>query len=145
LKFFTVSLNAALVMQSIVLFIFLLDIYFGYFASSHVGSVAAEEANKLQYLTEMKNKAALLVLKTGSLPAEYEEAQKLIKRSADDIRYLSPVNQEKSTGTDLKILGIVGNLIELCDTASEGGSPASFEGEVKKLQMLVKERRLLRN
>jgi hypothetical protein len=126
-------------------FAFLLVIYFGCFASSHAGNVAAEEANKLQYLAEMKNKAALLAVKAGSLSDEYEEVKKLIKRSADDIRYLSPVDQNRSAETDLRILDVIGNLFEFCDTASEGGHPASFEGEAKKLQMLIKERKLLRN
>jgi hypothetical protein len=145
LQFFIISLNVALVVQSVAVFAFLLVIYFGYFASSHVGNVAAEEANKLQYLAEMKNKAASLVLKAGSLPGEYEGVRKLIGQSADDIRYLSPVDENKSAETDLKILNVVGNLLEFCDTASEGGHPVSFEGDAKKLQMLVKERKLLRN
>jgi hypothetical protein len=145
LQFLIISLNVALILQSIVLFAFLVIIYFGYFASSHVNNVAAEEANKLQCLTEMKNNAALLALKSGSLSAEYEEAHKLIKRSTDDIRYFSPVNQNRSTETDLEILNVIGNLIELCDTISKGGHPALFEEKTKNFQMLVKERRLLRN
>jgi hypothetical protein len=145
LRFLIFSLNTALILQSITLFGFLVFIYFGYFASAHVGNVAAEEADKRQYLTEMKNRAALLALKAGSLSTEHEEVQKLIKTSADEIRYFSPVDRNKSTKTDLEILSVVGNLIELCDAASENGHPASFEEKAKKLQMLVKERKLLRN
>jgi hypothetical protein len=145
LQFLVISLNAALVLQSVMLFVFLVFIYFGYFASSHAGNVAAEEVDKLQYLTEMKNSAALLALKADSLSAEYAEAQKLIKRSADDIRYLSPVDRAGSAKADFEILNMIGNLTELCVIASEGGHPASLEEKAKNLDRLIKERKLLRN
>jgi hypothetical protein len=145
LRFLVISLNLALVLQSVTLFILLLVIYFGYFASSHAGNVAVEEAHKLQPLAEVKNAAALLVLKTGSLTAEYENAQKLIRRSADDIRYFAPVDQAKSAQTDGEILSVVKNLTELCAAASEGGHPSSLDDKAKKLESLVRERKLLRN
>jgi hypothetical protein len=145
LRFSIISLNAALVLQSIAIFALLLYIYLGCFASSHAGGVAAEEANKLYALTEIKNKSALLALKAGSLPDEYEEIRKLIKKSADDIRYLFPAGQNKSTETDTKILDVIEKLNEICDTVSGGGHPSSFEQEAKKLQALIAERKLLRN
>jgi hypothetical protein len=145
LRFLVISLNIALLLQSIALFALLLAVYFGYLASSHVGSVAAEESNKLYTLTEIKNKAAMLALKTGSLGAEYEATQKLIKKSADDIRYLSPVDHSKSVETDLNILNAIEKLSDICDTLSGGGHSASFEADAKKLQSLVTERKLLRN
>lgn len=145
LRFFVISLNVALVVQSIVLFAFLMAVYFGYFASSHAGNVAAEEKNTSRYLTEMKNMAASLALKAGSLSNDYEGIQKLIKQSADDIRYFSPVDQNRSTEIDFRILDVVGNLLEFCDTPAEGGHVVYFEREVKQLQVLIKERKLLRN
>jgi hypothetical protein len=145
LRFLTISLNVALVLQSIALFALLLAVYFGIFASSHAGGVAAEEAGKLRPLTEIKNSAALLALKAGALPAEYEETRKSIKKSADDIRYLSPAGGNSGAETDLKILNVIERLNEICDTVSGGGHSASFEAEAKKLQALVMERKLLRN
>jgi hypothetical protein len=145
LRFLIISLNVALVFQSVALFALLLAVYFGFFASSHAGSVAAEEADKLRPLTEIKNKSALLALKAGSLSAEYEETRKLIKKSADDIRYLSPAGGNSGAETDLKILNVIERLDEICGTVSGGGHSASFEAEAKKLQSLVMERKLLRN
>ncbi|MDR2798121.1 MAG: hypothetical protein LBB80_07235 [Treponema sp.] len=145
LRFFIISLNGALVIQSTVFFAFLLSVYFGCFAASHAGNAAAEEKNKSRYLKEMKTMAASLALKAGSLSNEYEGIQKLIKQSVDDIGYLSPVDQNRSAEIDLKILDVVGNLLEFCDTVSEGGHLVQFEREVKALQMLIKERKLLRN
>jgi hypothetical protein len=137
--------NTALVIQAILVFLFFLDIYFAYFANSHIQAVAVEESGKLQYVTEMKNKALLLVVKAGSLTGTYEQVQGQIKKAAEDIRYLSPVDRGKSMETDLKIINSIENLSQLCDMVSGGGHPDSFDAEINKLQILIKERKLLRN
>jgi hypothetical protein len=41
-----IPLNASIVIQAALLFLFLLDVYFGYFASAHAVQVAAEEDDK---------------------------------------------------------------------------------------------------
>jgi hypothetical protein len=145
LRLSILSFNAALVAQVILLFVFMITIYLGYFASSHAGNVTAEEGHKQQTLTEMKNRAASLALKAGTLPGGYGKVQKLILQSTGDIRYLSPAGQNKNVELDSKILNATGVLIQLCDTALEGGEPVSFEEEAKKLGMFVRERRLLRD
>jgi hypothetical protein len=52
----------------------------------------------------------------------------------------------KSLGADaeLQIITSLDNLREYCDIVFTGGSPASFDTEVKKLQMIVTQRKLLR-
>jgi hypothetical protein len=145
LKYSIITFNAALIIQSIIVFLFLLDIYFGYFANSHIQAVAVEESRKLQYVTEMKNKALLLVVKAGSLTGAYEQIQARIKKAAESIRYFSPVDRGKSMETDLKIINSIENLSQLCDSVSEGGHPDSFDREIKNLEVLIQERKILRN
>jgi hypothetical protein len=145
LKTFVITLNMALIIQAVLVFLFLIDIYFAYFANSHIQAVAVEESGKLQYVTEMKNKALLLVVKAGSLTGAYEQNQKRIKQAAEDIRYFSPVDRGKSMETDLKIINSIENLSQLCDVVSGGGYPDSFDAEINKLEILIKERKLLRN
>jgi hypothetical protein len=138
------TLNQAIVIQAILVFLFLLDVYFAYFASAHVASVAREVESKRQYLTEIKSKAASLTLTAGSLPSQYEQVRKLINQVTDDIKYVSPVSGGAGTDAELQIISLLDNLRECCDIVSIGGSPASFDTEVKKLQMIVKQRKLLR-
>jgi hypothetical protein len=145
LKYSIIVFNTALIIQAILVFLFFLDIYFAYFANSHIQAVAIEESGKLQYVTEMKNKALLLVVKAGSLTESYEQIQGRIKKTAEDIRYFSPVDRGKSMETDLKIINSIENLSQLCDVVSGGGHPDSFDAEINKLQLLIKERKLLRN
>jgi hypothetical protein len=139
------TLNQAIIIQAILGFLFLLDIYFAYFASAHVASVAQEVESKRQYLTEIKSKAASLSLAAGSLPSPYEQIQKLIGQVTDDIKYISPVSGGAGTDAELQIISFLDNVKEYCDIVSSGGSPASFDAEVKKLQMIVKQRKLLRD
>jgi hypothetical protein len=145
LKNSALAFNTALIIQAVLVFLFFVNIYFAYFANSHIQAVAVEESGKLQYITEMKNKALLLVVKAGSLTGAYEQNQKRIKQAAEDIRYFSPVDRGKSMETDLKIINSIENVGQFCDVVSEGGHPDSLDAEIDKLQILIKERKLLRN
>jgi hypothetical protein len=140
-----ISLSAAIIIQSVLLFLFFIDVYFAYFAGSHVVAVAAEEAEKQQFLVQIKSKAQVLQLSADRLPAEYENAQKILKRSLDDIKYIYPVDDHAGCDLELKILRSLDTLSELTGGISSGARPSALEPEAENLHMLVKERKLLRN
>jgi hypothetical protein len=145
LRFSYISLKAALIIQAVFCFLFFVNIYFGCFASSHVRNVAAGEENKTRSLIKMKNGAASLALKAGALNPGHERFRQSVEKAAEDIRYLSPVEGGKSAELDLKILNSLERLSQFCDSVSEGGNPVDFDGETKKLRMLIEERKLPRN
>jgi hypothetical protein len=68
LKAAIIALNAAIIIQAIIFFIFLVNIYLAYFASSHVTKVAQEEAGKQRYIIQLKPKAQSLLLAVNRLP-----------------------------------------------------------------------------
>jgi hypothetical protein len=140
-----VSFNAALIIQAIAVFLLAVSVYMGYFANSHVQGVAREEAALRQYLSEIKTKAALLALPVNALPAEYEKIQKILRQAADDIKYISPVQNNAGTDIETRIISSLDGVKSLCESVAEGGRPASFEADAEKLLRLVKERKLLRN
>jgi len=142
-KFYILSLNAAVIIQAVLFFFFLVNLFFAYFASTHVGKVASQEAEKQQYLTQMKSKAQVLLLTVNSLPAEYEKTQKILKQAFDDIRYTYPA--DAGGELELKILRSLGTVSELLGGIQSGAHPAALETEALNLQALVKERKLLRN
>jgi hypothetical protein len=137
------SLPAAVVIQVVLFFIFLVNIFFAYFAASHVGKVASQEAEKLQYITQIKTKAQVLLLTVNKLPAEYEKTQKILKQVFDDIRYTYP--GDAGGEIELKILHSLGIVSELLGNIQSGAHPAALESEALNLQALVKERKLLRD
>jgi hypothetical protein len=145
LKTAIISFNTALIVQTVLVFLFALSIYFGYFANYHVQNVTREEAGLLQYLTQIKTKAASLALVMDQLPAEYGQSRNVLKKSLDDIKYITPVQNNAGTEAEIKIISALDSLKLLCETIAEGARPSSFETGINRLQALVKERKLLRN
>ena len=90
--FHKISINMAVIIQAVLLFIFFINVYFAYFASSHVGNTAMEEAGKRQYLNQIKPKAQTLQLLVNKLPAEFNNARKTLTQSIEQIRFISPVD-----------------------------------------------------
>jgi hypothetical protein len=145
LKTKIISFNTTLIVQAVQVFLFGIDIYFGYFANLHVQAVAREEAGLRQYLAEIKAKALSLAIAIDRIPPRYEKVQKTIKQALDDIKYITPVQNNRGIDTEIKIVSILDSIKMLCDIASEGAYSASLEAEADQLQALVKKRKLLRN
>jgi hypothetical protein len=140
-----ISINTAIIIQAILFFLFLINVYFAYFASSYAGRVSAEEAVKQHYINQIKPKAQSLSLAVNKLPSEYENARKILKQAVEDIKYIYPVNNDAGDDLELRIIQSLNILSELCSNIPSGARPTGLEPEAEKLAMLVKERKLLRN
>jgi hypothetical protein len=145
LLFHGMSLRAAVVSQLVLLFLFVVNVYFAFLASSHVKRVAGEEMVQRMFLGEIQAAAQTLSLTVNRLPGGYEGAQRTIKAALEDIRYISPVNGGIGDDAELKIIHTLKMLSELCAGISTEGRPATLEAEANNLQMQVKERKMLRN
>lgn len=139
------TFNIAIVVQSILVFLFLIVIYISFFAVSRTVRVAEEEKAIRRPTGDIKAKALSLALSADRLGSEYEKAQKILKAAFDDIKYLSPVNNNAGNEVEEKIFRSLLVLEELCGNVHQGAHPGTLETEASKLQMLVKERKLLRN
>ena len=140
-----ISINTATIIQAVLLFLFFVNVYFAYFASSHVHDVAAEEAEKQQYIRRIKSKAQTLSLSVNRLPAEYEKTQKTLKKALEDIKYIYPVGGGFGDDLEMQIITTLNTLTELCEDIPSSANPATLEPEADNLLMLIKERKLLRN
>ena len=140
-----ISLNIAIIIQAILLFIYLINVYFAYFAASHVSRVAEEEDDKNYYMTKIKSKAGVLLLSVDKLTGEYANAQKILKQSIDDIKYISPVNNDIGSGLEANILRLLNSISEIIGSVQGGAQNLQLENAANNLQSLVNERKLLRN
>ena len=140
-----ITVKIAIIIQAILLFLFLINIYLAFFASSHVRKVASEEAGKQQFIKQLKPKAQVLLLSVDKLPAEYGNAQKIMKQAIEETKYIYPVDNGIGYDLESKILQSLNNLSELLSVIQTGVYMVSLETEAEKLLMLVKERKLLRN
>ncbi|MDR0639909.1 MAG: hypothetical protein LBG27_13600 [Spirochaetaceae bacterium] len=137
------SFNAAVIAQAIFVFAFAVNVYFGYFANSHVRSVASEEAGLREQLSEIKQKAALLSLAVDQ--GGFEKAQVSLRQALDDIKYLSPVRGDAAKKSEAAIIMALDSVKQLCDAIAEGAHPSNFERDAERLLTLVRVRKLLRN
>jgi len=145
LKTETISLKIAIISQAILVFICLINIYFSYFASSHASKVAEEEEDKKYYLTKIKSKAGVVLLSVNKLSGEYENAQKILKQSIDDIKYIYPVNNNMSSDLEANIFRSLNSIAEIMGSIQTGANNTSLESAAVNFQSLVNERKLLRN
>jgi hypothetical protein len=133
----------AFIIQAVFLFFFATGFYFAYIASGRVRSVAAEEQQKQENLNIIKPKAQNLLLLVNNLSPEYEKAQKILRQSIEDIRYTYPANSGGEL--ELQILRSLDKIAEICGHIRAGAHSTALETEAGNLQMIVKERKLLRN
>jgi hypothetical protein len=145
LKTGILSFNAAVIIQSVFVFVFSVNVYAGYFANAHLRGLGTEESNLRGRLTEIKSKAASLSLAAGRLPAQYGEIQKKLSHCLDDITYITPVLNGLGDEGESRILAALEQIKTRCETAAQGGTPADFEKTVDELRAFVAERKLLRN
>jgi hypothetical protein len=145
LKTAVLPFNAAIIIQAVLIFVFATNVYFGYFANAHTQSVAREEAELREYLSEIKQKAAVLSLTVNALPGGFEKAQATLRRALDDIKYLSPVQGFVGKEAEKAIILSLDSIKSLCVAATEGARPSSFDKDADRLLTLVRERKLLRN
>jgi hypothetical protein len=138
-----ISLTASVIAQAVMLFFFAVDVYFAFLSSQHVENVAVEEKTKLQYISEIKNKARITAIAVQGLPSQFANEQKIISQTFEEIKYISPARG----GEDLEeqIMFALNLIAELCESASSGATPSGFEKAARNLQTLVKQRKLLRN
>ena len=140
-----ITINTAIIIQSILLFLFALSIYLSLFASSHVRRVAIKEAGKQQYINQLKPKAQSLLISVNKLPAEYEKVQSTLKQTIEEIKYIYPVDRGAGDDLELQIITSLNIISEYCIGIQGGAHTAALGNEVEKLRVLVKERKLLRN
>ena len=139
------TLNAAIIIQSILFFIILINLYFSFFASSHSAKVAEEEDDKRYYLTKIKSKAGVVLLSVNKLSGEYENAQKVLKQTIDDIKFIYPVDNDMGTDLEANIFRSLNSIAEIMSSIQSGANNPSLESAAINLQSLVNERKLLRN
>lgn len=140
-----ISLNKAVTGQAALLFLFAVCVFLAFFASSHARTVGEEEGKKIQFTSGLKARAQILSLALNSLPSEYEAAKTATLRSLEEIKYLSPVEGFEGFDLEFKIMDSLNSISDICDGIAEGAHAVSLEREAWMLQMLVKERKLLRN
>jgi hypothetical protein len=118
---------------------------FVYLATSGILAEAERyrPAERLASVKKLQSLAESAALKVSDLPEEYGAVRKTLGKIAEDLRYLTPLKGKDGLELEKKIMDCLHFIGQYCDSAFVGGSLPAFEQEVKNLQALVRQRKLL--
>ena len=134
-------IKTAVLADVIVLFICAVIAYFPFLAGSHIEKTAERENSLKASLSEIKSSFELLGMKAD----EWEnssETKARIKKLCDDARYISPVDSEKAFALENEISK---KADELSKTLSDSMEASALNQKVGEIEILVKQRKLLKN
>lgn len=143
--FHVVQIRIAIVTECVLVFLFAIDSYFGYFANSHVQNVEQQEAQALSLIKQMRSSLDLLVLKSSSLNETYAAEKKQIASLAEDVRYISPVDNAGAVKLEQDILGAITVASAACDSTLAGSAGVDLKKQITALETIIKQRKLLKN
>ena len=138
-------IKTAVLADVIVLFICAVIAYFPFLAGSHIEKTAERENSLKASLSEMKSSFELLGMKAdewGKNAENSSETKARIKKLCDDARYISPVDSGKAFALENEISK---KADELSKTLSDSMEASALNQKVGEIEILVKQRKLLKN
>ncbi|MFA6938315.1 MAG: hypothetical protein WCQ67_08800 [Treponema sp.] len=139
------QIRTAIIIEAILVFLFAIDIYFGYFGNTKIQEVGAHETQMLSAIKDIRSSMELLILKSSSLSSAYDDEKKKIASISEDARYLSPVENTNAVSLEQNMLGKITALSSACDSIASGSDGSDFKTQLSSLDMLMKQRKLLKN
>lgn len=133
------SIKAAAVIELVLLFLCAVFVYFGYFTGNHIANVQAHEQTLLSKTEEVKSAFETLSLKADTWDGALQEQKEKAKRLCDDVRYLSPVSTDAAASLEQKLVIAAGVVSDSHFT------PAELDEKLAEIELLVKQRKLIRN
>lgn len=132
------KINLAVIIELALVFICGIFIYFGYFSGNHIANVQAAEEQSLNKIGEVKNAFEMLNLKADTWNDDLVEQKTKVKKLCDDVKYLSPVDTDNAAKLEQKLI-IVANVL-----AESNFLPTEADQKIAELELLIKQRKLLR-
>lgn len=130
-----------LLIQSIFLFFFLLEVFLCVFTTEHISSVTHTESQKLAGVLEIRALANALNTKVASLGDEHNVLKKDIAQLADDLRYLSPSGNPVARDIEQKIYVLLQEIdMDPLFTTREASNTNAIS-RIKEVATMLKQRK----
>lgn len=141
LVFTLIPLNAAIVIQSVALFVFILWIVMASITKDHLESVYRDEEIKKSHVIELRSRGTTLAALSSRLDkgnAIRIQSEKI----AENMRYLSPGNTEAEHDIEYKMLNVLDSIVKDSYFLSGGsGNEDLLENKFKDFDVLYRERK----
>lgn len=131
--------------HAVMLFLFFINVYFAYFSSEHIHSVAAQESQISNQLDAIKKLIRVVDLKAANLPDSFDVCKKMLSKIADEVQYLSPINSSEAAKQENRILTAISNADAACELITSGSTSTELFTICTDIQNLVMQRKLLIN
>lgn len=135
----SLSIRTAALVELVLLFLCAVFVYFGYFSGNHIANVQAHEQALLSKIAEVKSAFEMLSLKADTWDGALQEQKEKAKRLCDDVRYLSPVSTEEAARLEQKLV------IAASVVSDSHFTPAELDAKLAEIELLIKQRKLIRN
>ena len=134
LLFKFLELKYAILLQVGVLILFAVYVGVSYLISGHVKNVAEAETAKTATVESLRARAQSLVILTDRLGAEDDDIREMARKLSDDLRYLTPSNDQNARNLDDQISMMLDSLTS--DSYFVRPNTQSRENVVRKLDAL---------
>ncbi|MCK9171035.1 MAG: hypothetical protein M0P01_11540 [Treponema sp.] len=140
-----VPVRVAVIVECVLAFLFAINVYFGYFASSHVHYVEQTETQMLSSIKEIRAAMDLLVAKSSALNDGYSAEREKLSCLAEDVKYLSPVQTGSAVDLEQEILEKINVVGDACGMVLDGSDGLELRKQLTALDMLIRQRKLMKN
>ncbi len=138
------QVRIAFIIEAALFFFCAIFIYFAYVGNTHIANVQQEEERALSLISKIRSSFDMLKLKSETLGDSSFEAKKKINSLADEVRYISPVDTAESAEIESKIIAKISEVESQIDEVTSGGNSANLAAALTTLELLIKQRKLLR-
>lgn len=133
-----------IISQLIITFVFLIYIYFACATDSHIASVNKMEKVKRSGVDELRTKTEKLKIRSEILPSDYEDIKAKISKLSDDMRYLSPSDNDEAIRLENELISRIDGLIQdpIFVSTDNIGMEAT-QKRIVEIELLIKERKAI--
>jgi len=132
-----------LVLQGILFFFFLIQVYLCVLTAAHTSSVSQMENQKRASVMDLRQYSQMLSVTASSLGVENTELKKELDTICNELRYLSPTNNISAKNLEAKMISalqeISGDPIFTCKEASN----INAVKKAAELSLLIKQRKTI--
>lgn len=139
------TLKVAILLEVIFVFIFVLRFFFVFLIGNKTGSVEIKEKQMLSKIKELRSYSLVLETKINSLGENFADNKKLFNSICEDLRYLSPVNNQFANSLEQNIYDELNNVDSKLAVAGTNVNNVELNNDLNKIKQLITQRKSILN
>ncbi len=138
-----ITLFWPLLLQGILFFFFLIQVFLCVFPAEHIASVSQRENLKRGSLVDLRQYSQMLFITASSLGPDNEELKKALETICNELRYLSPSDNDAAKTIEAKIYIALLEISEDPVFSSREAPNIQAKNKVAEIALLIKQRKVI--